>query len=146
MESWVDLCKSFLLRYNPSTMNSQLRNDIASFRQADDESMYECWDRCKSLLRKCSNHGFQDWTQVVMFSNGVNQPTRMILDASANGILLDKSPQEAFDILDKIANNDYQFLASRLGMRRKAAGVMEPEAKDLVSAQLSVILHLLKNP
>ncbi|KAK8637189.1 hypothetical protein V6N13_064614 [Hibiscus sabdariffa] len=98
MESWADLCKSFLLRYNPPTMNTQLRNDIASFRQADDESMYECWDRYKSLLRKCSNHGFQDWTQVVMFYNGVNAPTRMMLDASANGTLLDKSPAEAFDI------------------------------------------------
>ncbi|KAK8609110.1 hypothetical protein V6N13_025417 [Hibiscus sabdariffa] len=32
MESWADLCKSFLLRYNPPTMNTQLRNDIASFR------------------------------------------------------------------------------------------------------------------
>ncbi|KAK8562060.1 hypothetical protein V6N12_049113 [Hibiscus sabdariffa] len=52
MESWADLCRSFLLRYNPPNMHTQLRNDIASFRQADDESMYECWDRYKGLLRK----------------------------------------------------------------------------------------------
>ncbi|KAL4352261.1 hypothetical protein GQ457_06G011060 [Hibiscus cannabinus] len=42
MESWVDLCHSFLLRYKPPNMHTQFRNDIASFRQADDESMYEC--------------------------------------------------------------------------------------------------------
>ncbi|KAL4309286.1 hypothetical protein GQ457_01G023360 [Hibiscus cannabinus] len=145
LESWTDLCRSFLMRYNPPNMHTQLRNDIASFRQGDDESMYECWDRYKGLLRKCTNHGFQDWTQVVMFYNGVNAPTRMMLDASANGTLLDKSPEEAFEILDRIANNDYQFPTSRLGSGRRTSGKLELDANDAVSAQLSAITNLLKN-
>ncbi|KAL4384309.1 hypothetical protein GQ457_15G022940 [Hibiscus cannabinus] len=145
LESWTDLCRSFLMRYNPPNMHTQLRNDIASFRQGDDESMYECWDRYKGLLRKCTNHGFQDWTQVVMFYNGVNAPTRMMLDASANGTLLDKSPVEAFEILDRIANNDYQFPTSRLGSGRRTSGKLELDANDSVSAQLSAITNLLKN-
>ncbi|KAK9043542.1 hypothetical protein V6N11_071878 [Hibiscus sabdariffa] len=134
MESGADLCRSFLMRYNPPNMHTQLRNDIASFRQADDESMYECWDRYKGLLRKCTNHGFQDWTQVVMFYNGVNAPTRLMLDASANGTLLDKSPEEAFDILDRVANNDYQFPTARLGAGRRAPGKLDLDANDSVSA------------
>ncbi|KAL4341392.1 hypothetical protein GQ457_08G019850 [Hibiscus cannabinus] len=145
LESWADLCRSFLMRYNPPNMHTQLRNDIASFRQGDDESMYECWDRYKGLLRKCTNHGFQDWTQVVMFYNGVNAPTRMMLDASANGTLLDKSPEEAFEILDRIANNDYQFPTTRLGSGRRTSGKLELDANDSVSAQLSAITNLLKN-
>ncbi|KAL4369677.1 hypothetical protein GQ457_05G022930 [Hibiscus cannabinus] len=145
LESWGDLCHSFLMRYNPPNMHTQLRNDIASFRQGDDESMYECWDRYKGLLQKSTNHGFQDWTQVVMFYNGVNAPTRMMLDASANGTLLDKSPKEAFEILDRIANNDYQFPTSRLGSRRRTSGKLEIDANDSVSAQLSAITNLLKN-
>ncbi|KAL4360823.1 hypothetical protein GQ457_04G019820 [Hibiscus cannabinus] len=145
LESWTDLCRSFLMRYNPPNMHTQLRNDIASFRQGDDESMYECWDRYKGLLRNCTNHGFQDWTQVVMFYNGVNAPTRMMLDASANGTLLDKSPEEAFEILDRIANNDYQFPTARLGSGRRTSGKLELDANDAVSAQLSAITNLLKN-
>ncbi|KAK8694621.1 hypothetical protein V6N13_072168 [Hibiscus sabdariffa] len=42
LESWADLCRSFLMRYNPPNMHTQLRNDIASFRQADDDSIK--WD------------------------------------------------------------------------------------------------------
>ncbi|KAK8996549.1 hypothetical protein V6N11_081820 [Hibiscus sabdariffa] len=145
MESWADLCRSFLMRYNPPNMHTQLRNDIASFMQADDESMYECWDRFKGLLRKCTNHGFQDWTQVVMFYNGVNASTRMMLDASANGTLLDKSPEEAFDILDRVATNDYQFPTTRLGAGRRAPGRLDLDANDSVSAQLSAITNMLKN-
>ncbi|KAK8547621.1 hypothetical protein V6N12_031755 [Hibiscus sabdariffa] len=124
------LCCSFLMKYNPPNMHTQLRNDIASFRQADDESMYECWDRYKGLLRKCTNHGFQDWTQVVMFYNKVNAPTRIMLDASANGMLLDKSPEEAFEMLDRIANNDYQFPTSRLGSGRRALGKLDLDTND----------------
>ncbi|KAK8616740.1 hypothetical protein V6N13_116710 [Hibiscus sabdariffa] len=145
MESWTDLCKSFLLQHNPSNMNTQLRNDIASFRQPDDESMFECWDRYKGLLRKCTNHGFHDWTQVMMFYNGVNAPTRMMLDASANGTLLDKSPEEAFNILDRIATNDYQFPSSRLGSGRRTHERLDLDANDSVSAQLSAITNMLKN-
>ncbi|KAL4367015.1 hypothetical protein GQ457_05G018460 [Hibiscus cannabinus] len=119
MESWADLFRSFLMRYNPPNMHTQLRNDIASFRQADDESMYECWDRYKGLLCKCTNHGFQDWTRVVMFYNGVNAPTKMMLDASANGTLL--------------------------GSGRRTFGKLELDANDSVSTHLSAITNLLKN-
>ncbi|KAK8569206.1 hypothetical protein V6N12_007738 [Hibiscus sabdariffa] len=107
--------------------------------------MYECWDRYKGLLCKCNNHAFQDWTQVVMFYNGVNAPTRMMLDASANGTLLDKSLEEAFDILDRIANNDYQFPTSRLGSGRRTPGKLDLDVNDSVSAQLSTITNSLKN-
>ncbi|KAK9007299.1 hypothetical protein V6N11_051128 [Hibiscus sabdariffa] len=71
---------------------------------------------------------------VVMFYNGVNGPTRMMLDDSGNGTLLDKSPEEAFEILDKITNNDYQFPTSRLGSGRRTSGKLELEANDSVSA------------
>ncbi|KAL4297482.1 hypothetical protein GQ457_12G015360 [Hibiscus cannabinus] len=108
LESWTDLCRRFLMRYNPPNMHTQLRNDVASFRQADDESM-------------------------------------MMLDASANETLLDKFPEEAFEILDRIANNDYQFPTSRLGSGRRTSGKLELDANYSVSAQLSAITNLLKN-
>ncbi|KAL4363536.1 hypothetical protein GQ457_04G016820 [Hibiscus cannabinus] len=145
IESWSNLCKRFLLQHNPPKMHTQLRNDIASFRQADDESMFECWDRYKELLHNCTNHGFHDWTQMMMFYNGVNAPTRTMLDASANGTLLDKSPEEAFDILDRIAANDYQFPSSTLGSGRRTHGSLDLDANDSVSAHLSAITNMLKN-
>ncbi|KAK9007288.1 hypothetical protein V6N11_051117 [Hibiscus sabdariffa] len=80
-----------------------------------------------------------------MLYNGVNAPTRMMLDASANGTLLDKSPEAAYDILDRIANNDYQFPAARLGAGRSAPGKLDLDASDSISAQLFAITNLLKN-
>ncbi|KAL4377024.1 hypothetical protein GQ457_02G029850 [Hibiscus cannabinus] len=68
-----------------------------------------------------------------------------MLDASANETLLDKSPEEAFDILDRVASNDYQFPTTGLGAGRRAPGMLDLDANDLVSAQLSAITHMLKN-
>ncbi|KAL4362632.1 hypothetical protein GQ457_04G024140 [Hibiscus cannabinus] len=120
LQSWVDLCQSFLLRYNPPNMNARFRNEITSFRQADDESMYEAWDRYKELFQKCPMHGFNDSMQVEIFYQGVNTPTRMMLDAAANGTILDNSAEEAFEILDRLANNDYQFPSNRRELSQEA--------------------------
>ncbi|XP_039025194.1 uncharacterized protein LOC120158414 [Hibiscus syriacus] len=68
-----------------------------------------------------------------------------MLDALANGIFLDKLPKKAFNILDRIANNDYQFPFSRFGTRSKVIGTFELDAKDSVSPQLSAIINILKN-
>ncbi|KAL4342292.1 hypothetical protein GQ457_08G035120 [Hibiscus cannabinus] len=145
VESWDDLCRNFIIRYSSTVLTDKLRNDITSFRQTDDESMYEAWDRYKELFRKCPMHGFNEWTKVIMFYNGVNAPTRMMLDASANGTLLDKSAEEATEILDRLANNDYQFPSTRNGMTRRNVTAYELEPTDAISAQLVALTNMVKN-
>ncbi|KAL4308125.1 hypothetical protein GQ457_01G012990 [Hibiscus cannabinus] len=118
-------------------------NSIGQFR--DDESMYEAWDRYKELFRKCPMHEFNEWTKVIMFYNGVNAPTRMMLDASANGTLLDKSAEEAIEILDQLANNDYQFPSTRKRMGRRNVMAYELEPTDAILAQLAALTNMVKN-
>ncbi|KAL4273882.1 hypothetical protein GQ457_13G016550 [Hibiscus cannabinus] len=65
-------------------------------------------------------HGLPEWTQVSIFYNSVNTPTRMTLDASTNGTLLDKPPRESLEILDKLAQNDYQHPTARRGSARSS--------------------------
>ncbi|KAL4369398.1 hypothetical protein GQ457_05G021550 [Hibiscus cannabinus] len=96
----------------------------------DDESMYEAWDRYKELFWKLLMHRFNEWTKVIMFYNRVNAPNRMMLDTSANGTVLDKSAEEAIEILDRLANNDYQFPSTRKGMSMKNATAYELEPTD----------------
>ncbi|KAK8666070.1 hypothetical protein V6N13_006222 [Hibiscus sabdariffa] len=107
LQSWTDLCRSFLGKFSYTNMTDHLRNQITSFRQEDDEAMHEAWERYRDLFRRCPMHGLPEWTQVSIFYNSVNTPTRMMLDASANGTLLDKSPRESLEILDKLPQNDY---------------------------------------
>ncbi|KAL4312436.1 hypothetical protein GQ457_01G023120 [Hibiscus cannabinus] len=97
LQSWTQLCRSFLAK------------------NEDIEAMHEAWERYRDLFRRCPMHGLLEWTQVSIFYNSVNTPKRMMLDASANGTLLDKPPRESLEILDKLAQNDYQHPTSRRG-------------------------------
>ncbi|KAL4355342.1 hypothetical protein GQ457_06G011720 [Hibiscus cannabinus] len=119
LQSWTQLCRSFLAKFSYTNMTDHLRNQITSFRQEDDEAMHEAWERYRDLFRRCPMHGLPEWTQVSIFYNSVNTPTRMMLHASANGTLLDKPPRESLEILDKLAQNDYQHPTSRRGNTRQ---------------------------
>ncbi|KAK8572960.1 hypothetical protein V6N12_029000 [Hibiscus sabdariffa] len=63
LQSWTDLCRSFLGKFNYTNMTDHLRNQITSFRQEDDEAMHEAWERYRDLFRGCPMHGLLEWTQ-----------------------------------------------------------------------------------
>ena len=69
----------------------------------------------------------------------------MMLDASANGTLLDKAPEEAIEILNKLARNDFQFPTSRRGGLRCHAIVNELETNNSVAAQLASLTKMVQN-
>ena len=107
--------------------------------------MYEAWERYRELLHKYPLHGFPLWTQVTMFYNAMNAPTRMMLDASANGTLLDKAHEKAIEILNKLAKNDFQFPTSRRGGVRRQATVNELDSSSSVAAQLASLTKMVQN-
>ncbi|KAK8662641.1 hypothetical protein V6N13_024532 [Hibiscus sabdariffa] len=143
LQSWTNLCRTFLGKFSYSNMTDHLQNQITSFRQEDDEAMQEAWERYRDLFRRCSMHGLPEWTQVSIFYNSVNTPTRMMLDAFANGTLLDKPPRESLEILDKLAQNDYQHPTSRRGTTRR--GTVQLDSSDTILAQISALTNMVKN-
>ncbi|KAK9045834.1 hypothetical protein V6N11_051739 [Hibiscus sabdariffa] len=74
LQSWTQLCRSFLGKFSYTNMTDHLRNQITSFRQEDDEAMHEAWERYTDLFRRCPMHGLPEWTQVSIFYNSVNRP------------------------------------------------------------------------
>ena len=61
--------------YFPPSMTLQLKSEIAQFCQQDFEPLYEVWERFKDFLRRCPQHGYEDWQQVQYFYNGLNGQT-----------------------------------------------------------------------
>ena len=55
--TWNDLAEFVLMKYFPPTKNTKLRNEITSFHQLKDESLYEAWEKFKELLRISPYHG-----------------------------------------------------------------------------------------
>ncbi|XP_021831329.1 uncharacterized protein LOC110771347 [Prunus avium] len=80
-----------------------------SFAQYDKEPLYEAWERFKDLLRKCPHHELPTWIQVQTFYNGLSQTSRTLVDAAAGGALMAKTATEAFELLETMASNNYQW-------------------------------------
>ena len=53
IDTWGALVEVFLTKCFLPQLTSQFRAEITQFRQGDQEILYDAWDRCKELLRKC---------------------------------------------------------------------------------------------
>ncbi|KAL5578388.1 hypothetical protein UlMin_020087 [Ulmus minor] len=143
--TWNDLAEKFLMKYFPPTKNAKLRNDITSFQQLEGESLYETWERYKELLRRCPHHGIPFWIQMETFYNGLNAQTRTIVDAASNGALMSKTYNEAYALLERMANNNYQWPTERVPAGRRVAGVHEVSEITSLTAQIASLVNTLNN-
>ncbi|KAL5542129.1 hypothetical protein UlMin_009839 [Ulmus minor] len=67
-----------------------------------------------------------------------------MLDASAGGALLNKSYVEAYDLIESIAANSYQWPTSRINTTKKVAGVHELGDVTALTAQIASLTNMLK--
>ncbi|XP_075500024.1 uncharacterized protein LOC142538597 [Primulina tabacum] len=136
--TWQELATKFLAKYFPPAKFAQLKIEISTFRQTDFEQLYEAWERYKELLRKCPNHSFEDWVQIELFYNGLIGQTRGTVDAAAGGTIFAKSPEQAYDLLEQMTINSYQWPSERSGVKR-AVGVYAVDPITSLTAQVSAL-------
>ncbi|GJW13471.1 putative reverse transcriptase domain-containing protein [Tanacetum coccineum] len=58
--------------------------EINNFQQEPDENLYQAWERFKELLMKCPQYNLTEMQEVILFYNGLEIPTRQILDSRAS--------------------------------------------------------------
>ncbi|GJW31748.1 pyruvate dehydrogenase (acetyl-transferring) kinase, mitochondrial [Tanacetum coccineum] len=71
----------FLSKYCPPTRTAKKKEEVNNFKQEPDENLYQAWDRFKELLMKCPQYYLTEMQEVVLFYNGLDVPTRQILDS-----------------------------------------------------------------
>ncbi|GJU67062.1 putative reverse transcriptase domain-containing protein [Tanacetum coccineum] len=76
-----DLKTQFLSKYCPPARTAKKMEEINNFQQEPDENLYQAWERFKELLMKCPQHYLMEMQEVVLFYNGLDVPTRQILDS-----------------------------------------------------------------
>ncbi|XP_024030361.1 uncharacterized protein LOC112094221 [Morus notabilis] len=136
----TELAQKFLTKFFPPSKTAHLRSEIVQFRQIDFEPLYEAWERFKELLRKCPQHGYEDWFQIQIFYNGRNGQTRTIIDAASGGMMLSKTYEEAELLLEEMASNNAQWPSERSSVKR-AVGMHEIDLLVTFSAQISALTN-----
>ncbi|KAL0463363.1 UNVERIFIED_CONTAM: hypothetical protein Slati_0223900 [Sesamum latifolium] len=119
-----------------------LKTGFSLYLLLDRESLYDAWERFKSMLRKCPHYELPVAT-VQTFYNGVTLPNRATIDAAAGGTIMKKLPSEAFNIIDEIATNLYLYGQERADKR--PAGIHSIDAVSALSAQMNALTHKVDN-
>ena len=73
--------------------------------------------------------------------NGLNPQTRTVIDAAAGGALMGKNASEAFNLLEVMASNNYQWPNERT--TKKAAGLYEIDGFSALTAKVESLSRKL---
>ena len=92
------------------------------------------------MIKRCTQHGYQDWFQIQLFYNGLNVQTRTIINAVASGTLLSKTADEAYRLLEEMSANNCQWPGER-SMAKKVAGIHKVDPIVSLLAQVSTLAN-----
>ena len=59
------------------------------------------------MLRKCSNHGFEDIAQLNIFHNGLKSNTKMLLNVAAGNTMMTVDVEQATKNIDAFTSTNY---------------------------------------
>ncbi|XP_061337760.1 uncharacterized protein LOC133284703 [Gastrolobium bilobum] len=124
--SWNDMARLFLEKFFPSSRASSIRKEISGIRQANGENMHEYWERFKRLCSSCPHHQIPDNLLLVYFYEGLLPMDRNLLHAASGGVLSNKTPNEAKELIAEIAANAQQF-----GTRASSSAVFQVQTSPM---------------
>ncbi|GJY84704.1 reverse transcriptase domain-containing protein [Tanacetum coccineum] len=96
-----DLKTKFLNKYCPPGRTAKKMEEINNFQQEPDETLFQAWERFKELLMKCPQHYLTEMQEVILFYNGLDIPTRQILDS--RGVIPTKTAEDAKKVIQEMA-------------------------------------------
>ena len=105
IRTWDDLQQQFLKKFFPPHRTNSFKRKITTFTQELGETLYQCWERFKEILNIYPHHGFETWSLVSYFYEGLTPQSRQVVEMMCNGEFRDKSPEDALDYLEHIAEN-----------------------------------------
>lgn len=86
----------FLTKYFSLAKTKKYRREILNFKKRDGESLCKTWYSFKDLLRICPRHGLRKELIVAQFYDGLDVNTKNFINASSDGVLMNKKAGEAF--------------------------------------------------
>ncbi|CAM8896020.1 unnamed protein product [Rhodiola kirilowii] len=117
--TWEELAVTFLNKYFPPSKTAYYRNKITNFSQLDGENLYEAWERYKEYQRLCPHHNLDDLQVFHTFYHGVDGNSRLALDTTSGGAIMELEPHEGFAVIEKITNNYFMWGSERGNPRRR---------------------------
>ncbi|GJX93778.1 hypothetical protein Tco_0348364 [Tanacetum coccineum] len=91
----------------PATANEfAIKGEIRAFSQHEGKTLTDAWLCMKEMLRNCHEHNLSKGGIIKIFYHSLSETTQEVLNATAGGIFLYKTPNQAYQLLeDKVLLN-----------------------------------------
>ncbi|CAN6697889.1 unnamed protein product [Malus baccata var. baccata] len=107
--SWESMKRAFLEKFFPTSRVILLRKRISGIQQEEGQSFPTYYERFKSLVASFPQHQMKEELLLQYFYEGLLPIERQMLDASAGGALVDKTPTAAKTLIANRALNAQQY-------------------------------------
>ena len=100
------------------------------------------------MMRLCPYHGLEEWLIIHTFYNGLLYNTRLAIDAAAAGsTLMDKPYNEAYQLIESMTHNHYQWGSERTSVEKPQpkGGMYELSSFDHVNAKVDALTQKIEN-
>jgi hypothetical protein len=145
--SWEDLLKQFYNKFFPMSRVNEVRKEISSFTQDEDEKFSECWGRFKDLLIRCPPHGYEKWRLMQFFYQGLSQPNSSMIESMNGRAFFNLTRDLAYKALDKLANNsqqwDFTSCRDKSARNPKKGGILELKGESELTQRMDAIVKRL---
>jgi len=78
----------------------------------------------------------------ISFYNGVTQSVQSTIDAAARGTSMNKTKDEAYNLIEEMALNNFQWSIER-GQPKRVGGKLEVDALNLLSVKVDAMTQRL---
>ena len=143
MNTWEELEEAYMRRLFPPTLTIEIRGEIIVFKQGEEESLYNAWERFKRLLKRCPMHGIDLTTQMDIFYHAMNYASKGIIDASCCGAFKRRNAEEARQLIEDLAKCNYKApsKAARSSSRLRGSGLIRLDRMTAIEAKLDAVMN-----
>ena len=143
MNTWDEWVEAFMDRFFHLALTSKRRGEIIIFKQGEDESLYNAWERYKKLLKRCPMHWIDQITQMDIFYHAMNYTSKGIINAACCGAFKRKSAEEANKLIEDLAKSIYRAPSetSKSSRRLRGSGVIELNNMSAIGAKLDELMN-----
>ena len=129
----------------PPALTSERRGEIIVFKQEEEESFFNAWERFNILLKRCPMHGIDLTTQMDIFYHAMKYASKGIIDASYCGAFKRRSAEEARQLIEDLAKCNYKAPSEASGSssRLRRSGLIELNRMTAIEAKLDAVMNKL---
>src|SRR3954467_5289430 len=129
---------SFVDKYFPAQMQHATLQRIYNFKQLQDEHLPKGWGRYCNLIKARPGHGVTKNELLDIFYAGLTDESRSYLDSCVGCVFRERTPEDAEQLMGKIAKNHEDWFVPEPPPPPKKRGMLVLSPEDMQEAKKSI--------